>query len=95
MIQIALEKPGHFVAIEGPSPSQAPGEALRAGRANERRAGPAERADVREDGVLLPPVEEGRRRIRARAKTAVVRGALRVLIRRGAQRLRTYLTGWM
>ncbi len=28
MIQIALEKPGHFVAIEGPSPSQAPGDAL-------------------------------------------------------------------
>ncbi len=28
MIQIALEKPGHFIATEGPSPGQAPGEAL-------------------------------------------------------------------
>jgi len=28
MIQIALEKPGHFVAIDGPSPRPAPGEAL-------------------------------------------------------------------
>ncbi len=28
MIQIALERPGHFVATEGPSPRPAPGEAL-------------------------------------------------------------------
>ena len=28
MIQIALETPGHFIATDGPSPSQAPGEAL-------------------------------------------------------------------
>jgi 2-desacetyl-2-hydroxyethyl bacteriochlorophyllide A dehydrogenase len=27
-LQIALDKPGHFIAVDGPSPIQAPGEAL-------------------------------------------------------------------
>ena len=38
--------------------TSAAGDPLGAGRADERRAGPVERADALEDGVLLPPVEK-------------------------------------
>ena len=51
----------HLQEIEHVPGDEPAGEPFRAGRADERRAGPVERADVREDGVLLPPVEEGRR----------------------------------